>query len=382
MTQRSLHWDGASQGDAQLLTVTAADGIGYRLANKSYESPFVDRMFRALWNGTDNRGVLQGWANELAVTAPGAVSPIQIDTGAAIVYGLYYENTAAVNKVVATPTNDTRYDLVVVRRNWTAQTARIYVITGTEGGGIPGVTQSPAPSGSGIYDIPLASIEVTTGGAITVTDAREYCTFSTGYADNSVGTTQMTDASVAFADRATRTKLLFLGGSDLEPNVNAGRFAYLIWTSYLTQVGPPTWNGAANEEAWRTTGAVTSQYRGLYGTFRVPADHVPGTAMTSYVWFVNNAVVAASFSIITAAQFWAVSTIRSNPGCLSTYTTTSISATGAVSDVLRVAGCTLTPTTVAVSTNDIIHYYVAFYNTAGTEDIGVMGVEIRYTGYT
>ncbi|NIV37525.1 MAG: hypothetical protein GWN58_51340, partial [Anaerolineae bacterium] len=54
MTQRSFHWNAASLGDADTLTVNAADGIGFRLANEDYESPFVDVGLRMLFNGDGN----------------------------------------------------------------------------------------------------------------------------------------------------------------------------------------------------------------------------------------------------------------------------------------------------------------------------------------
>jgi len=392
MTQISLHWDGASIGDANLLTVNAADGIGYRLSNANYESYFIDRMSRALWNGTGNRGVLINWTNELAVTRVDA-DTVSIDLGAAIIYGLFYENdTAAVTKDVTLPSNDTRYDRVVVRRYWATQTARIAVITGIEGGGIPDMIQSPAPSGSGIYDIPLATVQVdkTTGIPVAgITDDREYCAFPTGFADDAFDATHLAADSVDWTDRATRTKRLFLGGGDLEPNVNAGHFQYGNMGTYLTQVGPPVWGGAANEEAWRTTGA-SSDNRGLYITFRVPADYASGSIGT-YVWWVNNAVVAATFYLRTTFQVWPDSNIVPRYGAGGSLTTTSASGGGAVSTVTRstgvnigTSGCTYlyaTPTTCIIS-DSIIHYYVAFYNTAGAEDIGIMGIELVYTGYT
>ncbi len=375
MTQRSMFWDGSSLGDAQALTVIASDGIGWRMANAAYVSPWVDRMSRALWNGSGNRGVLYGYANELAVT--GAATPIQVDTGAGMIYGLFYENTAASNKVIATPLYDTRYDRIVVRRDWATQEARITVLSGIEGSGIPALTQSPAPSGSGIYDIPLATLEVTTAGAITVTDDREYCAFPTGFGVDAFATANIVDNAVDLQHRATRTRSLFLGGGDLQPNVNAGLFGQQVGL-YLTQVGPPVWGGgAAVEEAWRTTGAVSAQYRGLYLTFGLPADAVPGTTINCFVWWVNNVAVAASFSIVTSCQTFRSGQIQSVS--FST-TSTSITISGAVSDVYRSAAMGLNvPSDGAVG---VVHYYIAFYNTAGTEDIGIMGLELQYTGYS
>jgi len=254
MTQRSFHWDGASIGDAELLTVNAADGIGYRLANADYESPFVDIGLRMLFNGDEDRGVLKNWANELAVT--GVATPVQVDTGGAIVYGMPYENTVAVNVAVISPTFDTRQDLIVLRRDWAAQEIRITKIDGLEGGGVPAHVQSPAPDGTGIYDIPLASLSTTIGGVITVTDLREFCLFGTTPADGAIDTAQLDNDSVDFVDRDTREYILFFGGGDLQPCLVGSK----TWPhDSVAMTGTPTWNGAANEEGWQMNGATRAQ---------------------------------------------------------------------------------------------------------------------------
>ena len=377
MTQKSFHWNGASIGDADALTVNAADGIGFRLANVDYESPWVDIGLRMLFNGTGNRGVLKGWLNELVVAAGGGMT-VTVDTGGAVIYGMPYENTTAGPLLTFTldaAVSDTRYDYIVLRRNWADQEIRATVIKGVEGGSAPAITQSPAPGGTGIYDIPLATVEVTTVPAIgTITDMREFCRFGTVMRTGALGTAHLTNDSIDWADRATTTKRAFIGGGDLQPMNNAGRFSYYVTTNIL-MAGAPVWDGAANEEAWQHVG---TNYRGVIGTFRTPPDYAGG-AINTYIWWANNVLVAATFyvrSYVAArGRYWGtdIPSISS-----SEYTT----ASGAVSDVFRSTGSVLPAASIALNGADgVWNYWTGLYNTAGTEDIGIMGVEIEYTGY-
>jgi len=374
MTERSLHWDGASLGDADLLTVNAADGIGWRLSNEDYESPFVDRAFRSIWNGTGNRGVLSGWLNELAV-APGVGMSVDVDTGAAVIYGMPYRNTAAVNVPIPAPTLDTRYDRIVLRRDWSAQTVRITRIAGVEGGGAPAITQSPAPSGTGTYDVPLAIVEATAVPAIgAITDEREYCTFSTTFATDAFATTHFVNDTVGLSPRPTRTKKFFIGGGDLEPGVAAGRFSYANSPGVLTTAAP-AWNGAANEEGWQCAGVQTM---GVYGIFRIPSDCFLETygQMTGYIWWVANANMAPpSIYIRSAYQAYSEVSGYFNDSAFSTLYNTNINQ----HDVVRTQAYSFG---IGASATDwVINYFAWFYNTAGAEDINILGLEFEYTGY-
>jgi len=368
MTQKSLHWDGASLGDADTLTVNAADGIGWRLGNEDYESPFVDLALRMILNGTGNRGVLKGWANELVVA--GVATPVTVATGGAIVYGMPYENTLVpVNVVVPTPTNDTRYDYIVLRRDWAAQTVRVTRIVGVEGGGIPALTQSPAPSGSGIYDVPLATVAIDIAGAITVTDAREWCTFSTAPIDDGLATANFTNESVDWAARQTRTKRVFIGGGAWEPT--SGLFNYTA-TSWLTLVTGSTWgSAAATEEGWQAAGLPDY---GWIGAFKLPPDYAGGD-VTAYVWWMDDCGAALTYYWYTAWQ------ARGPAGNGITYsgarTSTYINATYATGEVYRAAAQPIS----GVAATDLIHYACQYYNTAGIEAVLFLGLELEYTGY-
>ena len=207
MTQKSFFWNGSTVGDADTWT----HGGGYHAGNEDYESSLIDIMFRALWNGTENRGVLSGWLDELEVSGYG--SPLTVGTGAAIVFGLFYESTAAESVAVPTPAAETRIDRIVIRRDWDAQTARIYRIPGVEGGSAaPSLVQSP----NTYYDIPLAQVSIDTGGSIVVTDEREYCAFSTAPGPDTLTAAHIVDESVTQAIRSTRTCKFFVSSMDMQ----------------------------------------------------------------------------------------------------------------------------------------------------------------------
>jgi len=76
---------------------------------------------------------------------------------------------------VPTPSSATRIDRVVLRADWTARTVEAALLQGVEGGGAPSLTQTAGVT----WEIPLAQLTVTTGGAITVTDQRAYCRYPT-----------------------------------------------------------------------------------------------------------------------------------------------------------------------------------------------------------
>lgn len=369
MTEKSFFWNGTSLGDA----ATWTPAQGYHMANVEYESPWVDIMMRAILNGTGNRGVLLGWLNELEVT--GVASPISVNTGAAIIYGLYYENDAALNVTVDTPTSDIRVDRLVIRRDWTAQTARVTLLEGVEGAGAaPAMTQSSAPDGSGVYDIPLATLEITTGGVITVTDAREFCEFSLEPADGALGTTQLIDESVDWTARDTRTKKFFLGGGDLEPAPSGSKFTYGALPDITQSASVATWGAsAASIEGWQISGAGSADHIGLYAAFKMPGDYAGGP-ITLYTWWADDCGNALDFYINTYCQ-------RYDDGSFIDYTnsTTRILDTYGVDIVVRTQGASYT----SVSLDQLFYVLVDFYTVYATDSEAVLclGLEVEYTGY-
>ncbi len=112
-------------------------------------------------------GVLSNVTNELEAT--GVATPIAVDTGVAMVDGTFYINTVSVNVVIATPIVLTRIDRIVLRKSWAAQTVRITLIAGAEGGAAPALVQNDGVT----WDMPLFQASITIGGVITLTDERE-----------------------------------------------------------------------------------------------------------------------------------------------------------------------------------------------------------------
>lgn len=154
MAERSIAWTTNATGDGT--------SGGYSAAN------WQNMNLKMFITNPATEGVLYGIGNNLAVS--GSASPVAVNTGSGIVYGIWYENDASVNVTIPTPASLTRIDRIVLRASWSAQTVRITRIAGTEGGGAPALTQSAGTT----WDIPLAQVSITTGGVITLTDQRTW----------------------------------------------------------------------------------------------------------------------------------------------------------------------------------------------------------------
>lgn len=181
MAEKSYFWETSGTGDGTGTGFTDEEIFG---------------IFRAFCGNSNQGGVAANVLNELAVT--GTSSPVAVNTGRAIVYGIPYYNSASVNVAVSTPAVSTRIDRVVLQADWAAQTVRIALIAGSEGGAAPSLTQTPSTT----WEIPLAQVSITTGGVITVTDEREWLTV---VGDDSVTAAMMADDAIetaAIADDA------------------------------------------------------------------------------------------------------------------------------------------------------------------------------------
>jgi hypothetical protein len=172
MTEKSLLWT----------TNNTGDGV-----SSGYTATEFFTLFRSWCPPTNQGAVFTDVLNELA--ASGSSSPVAINTGQALVYGIPYFNSASVNVTISTPATLTRIDRIVLRASWSAQTVRITRIAGTEGGAAPAITQNAGVT----WDIPLCQVSITTGGAITLTDERE---FIGNIQDSSVLTAMLADGAV------------------------------------------------------------------------------------------------------------------------------------------------------------------------------------------
>ena len=153
MTEKSYYWDGSTTGDATL-------------------AKFNEFAYHGIWRKMFLRdrtiqGIIRGHLNECEVE--GVSGGVSVNTGAALVDGMFYENDAKLTIEIPTPSSSTRIDAIVLRRNATTQTIRAIRIVGTEGAGAPSIVQVE----DGTWDLKIAEASITTAGVITVTDYRE-----------------------------------------------------------------------------------------------------------------------------------------------------------------------------------------------------------------
>ena len=159
MTQKSYFWTTDGTGDG---------------TNSGFTQAEVARFWRYLF-ARDNTTMapLKGVLNELEVT--GVSSPVSMNTGYAVADGFGYYNDAALDIAVATPVVGTTGHRVVLEVDWTAQTVRAVLLSSADGtADIPAVTQSAGSE----WEISLATLTITTGGTIVVTDDRTFAEFA------------------------------------------------------------------------------------------------------------------------------------------------------------------------------------------------------------
>lgn len=249
MTERSMFWDGEILGDCGPYTTAHVQ----------------DRFFRMLLNGTGNRGVLPQWRNALEVS--GIVSPVSVATGGAIVYGGFFDSNTAVSVSIPTPSSGlSRYDRIVVRRDWATYLTRITRIAGTAAAA-PAIP-SPVQTANVAWDIPLATILVDDAGTITVTDAREYCTFSTDWPAGAVDTEHYAPGAVTTAEVPNRTRYQLKGSGQIEPD----------------DTTPCTWTAGGSYDYWSFADAATNS---AWVYFMAPTGLV-SAQVDVYVWSVPN----------------------------------------------------------------------------------------------
>lgn len=163
MTQRSFPWETDGSGDGP---------------STGYSDTAEALFYRAFCQNSNQGGVIPSPLNAYAVT--GSSSPVSINTGLAWIYGWFAANDASTTLAIPTPAVSTRVDYIVLQLSWSAKTVRIARHAGVEGGGAPSLTQSAGTT----WEIPLATASITTGGVITLTDAREYIRMLVDYSVN------------------------------------------------------------------------------------------------------------------------------------------------------------------------------------------------------
>jgi hypothetical protein len=156
MAEQSGFWTTSGTGDGPATGYTMNDW-----------RDFLNRVFAP--GQEANGAVIKAAGNELAVA--GSATPISVATGQAIVNGFWYENNTSLNLAITSPVVNTTGFRVVLRASWAAQTIRATIIKNTDGiSAIPAATQVDGTT----WDVTLATGTITTGGVITLTDARNY----------------------------------------------------------------------------------------------------------------------------------------------------------------------------------------------------------------
>lgn len=193
MTQKSYPW-GYQLGDDSMVPYTAKEWYAVWNTIARSGGMVIDSGLRTVATFA-NMGVFYSVANRFVVTNPGAAANrIAVDTGAALVDGSFFYNTASVSSAgnVTSPAANPRIDRVVIRKNYNAasyvpanasaadftvetQTARITVIHGAENVApvAPALTQDTTRAT--YWDIPLYQYQISVAGAISaITDEREW----------------------------------------------------------------------------------------------------------------------------------------------------------------------------------------------------------------
>lgn len=154
MAEKSMHW--------------YTDGFAGAIGDGA--APYTQEEFRAFLYSMFGYGVVVGEGNELAVT--GSSSPLQVDTGRAMVAGFHYWNDAALDLAVATPAVGTTGGRVVLQADWSTATVRAVIKMATDGVGTP---PSPEQDIGNIFEMSLAIFQIQKDGSIIgLTATRQY----------------------------------------------------------------------------------------------------------------------------------------------------------------------------------------------------------------
>jgi hypothetical protein len=315
MAETSYLWDNPGTGDSP------APGYGNALLSQV--------IFRMLTNGTGDQGVLRNWLNELEVT-DGGVDTADVDTGGAMLNGVWYESDAVENIDI----NAFRGGncLIIVRASWAAQTARIVARA------VGALTQTAGVT----YEIPLANVAIGAGGAITlITDTRDYCEFSTDLWPFSVMSDNIAADAVTIAKLINQTRWIDRSSANMMPDAT----------------NPAVWTGTCSHPAftkWAFVDGVTTE---VWFTFRVPADFTGATIpiyIYSWWWTVVFGDVRWTYDYWTAAAGGAMA-----------------GAAGATIQTIPAGSGGLTPVLLcspAVAAGDIVHIKVGRDGGAGADN--------------
>lgn len=179
MVETSLPWGGTVTGDA---------------------GPYTDDQWTDIWRKLFTRdrtleGVLPDFLSELVVTNPAGLT-IRVASGGAIVDGKFYDSTANVDFSGVAPGGGSNFYNVVLRKAFAAQTVRLVLL-----GPNVATPDTPTQSDGVTWEISIATVEVTSGSVVTVTDTRAYCHYNTEIStvmipDDAITTPKLPDGAV------------------------------------------------------------------------------------------------------------------------------------------------------------------------------------------
>jgi len=196
-----------------------------------------------------------------------------VGTGAALVDGKPYRNTASASVTIPATAASTRIDRVTIRAMWNAgdaspQTVRLYRIEGTESG-TPSAPSLVQISGS-TYDLPLYQVTIdSTGSILTLTDERYFsscalsgcgiqvssCGGNLEVSDGAISSCKIGATSIynskIVASAVTTTKIM--DGTIMEPQVadwslSASKMKYGVVAASVRQGG--------DTDNWGTSGST------------------------------------------------------------------------------------------------------------------------------
>jgi hypothetical protein len=186
MAEKSMLWSAPTSGDG---------------ANAYTEAETVRLFGSIIGDAPASEGVLYGVLGELAPS--GVASPISVADGVAFVNGYFYWNTNPENVVVPTPSIGTTGHRIVLQWIAASKTVRIALLSSSDGvASLPAITQTAGVQ----WEIVIANLTITTGGVITLTDARAFCHYAT-----KVSTGMLDDGAVTavkMADGAALAEIL------------------------------------------------------------------------------------------------------------------------------------------------------------------------------
>lgn len=174
--QISQPWPGIAIGDA---------------SRARYDADEWTEMFRDMFDSDVDRGVLRSRGSLLVGSIPGA-NQFRIASGAALVRGRWYNNSANVDFAPANATATWRRDRIVLSCTWaninsaardpaiqTAQTIRLIRLINPADGGPPAMTKTDGV----LWEIPLYTIQTSNVGVVTIhSDDREFLLADAGAA--------------------------------------------------------------------------------------------------------------------------------------------------------------------------------------------------------